>query len=622
MKKKAFLILILSFVAIAANLFAATIDSKFGYKDLKWGTSLSRTKLAGYELNPVDDELLEAEQKGYKKDIQIYTLKNLQDKAVNQVWLYYANDNLFYVIERLNKTEIKEPKLVARYGKLSPTGFRKLENNLYGDSLYENDVLQNETIKVQVFNDSAIAMFYDWDVYSKISKEALRNTQKATVVDELEEVAAALMKKIESKRKSSCAFVALSSDNDDKITENYITDALTEAVFYFDKVRIVERSNLQKILEEQKFQSSGLVDENSAKEIGKIAGVDYVCYGTLKRSGDMFSVNSRIVDVQSGEVIAIGRGDVRKDKYIIDADNAKVLKIEADKKAEKQKAEENKKAEKIRLEAEKKAEAERKAEEERLAAEQRAEEERLAEERRIAEKYKQLTINEWKNGKLVKESEGGTEENWFKFVADSSNERIYLKFSTATDLYVYLYDEDFNQIGNTISDYASSGEVRYATRTVVSGKTYYIKVIPGWGHSGYSRYGSYWIGVTSFPAQPETVITQLQADNWANGKLIRASEGGTEENWFKFVADSANERIYLKFSTATDLYVYLYDEDFNQIGNTISDYASSGEVRYATRTVVSGKTYYIKVIPGWGHSGCSRYGSYWVGFTSKETGLR
>ena len=328
---------IISFVGLIAasmNLFAATIDSKFGYKDLKWGTSISKTKIAGYDLLPVDSDILDAEQKGYKREIKIYTLNNNQDKAVSQVWLYYTNDNLFYVMERLNKSEIKEAKLASRYGKLTPAGFRKLENNLYGDSIFENNVLQSETLKIQIFNDSAIAMLYDWEVYSKISKEALRETQKATVVDELEDVASELMNKIQSDKKASCAFVALTSDNNDKTTENYITDALTEAVFYLNKVRIVERSNLQKILEEQKFQASGLVDENSAKEIGKIAGVDYVCYGTLKRSGEMFSVNSRIVDVQSGEVVAISRGDIRKDKYIIDNENALKAAVEEQKRIE------------------------------------------------------------------------------------------------------------------------------------------------------------------------------------------------------------------------------------------------------------------------------------------------
>ncbi|MCQ2592967.1 MAG: CsgG/HfaB family protein [Treponema sp.] len=347
------LIAFVGLIALSTSLFAATIDSKFGYKDLKWGTSISKTKMAGYELNPVDDELLEAEQKGYKRNIKIFTLNNLQDKSVNQVWLYYVNDNLFYVMERLNKSEIKETKLASRYGKLNPAGFRKLENNLYGDAIYENDILQSETIKVQLFNDSAIAMLYDWEVYSKISKEALRETQKATVVDELEDVASELMNTIEGGRKASCAFVALSSDNNDKTTENYITDALTEAVFYLNKVKIVERSNLQKILEEQKFQSSGLVDENSAKEIGKIAGVDYVCYGTLKRSGDMFSVNSRIVDVQSGEVVAISRGDIRKDKYIIDKENAVKAAVEEQKRVEQ---------EEIKVQIKKQEEKQKKAE--------------------------------------------------------------------------------------------------------------------------------------------------------------------------------------------------------------------------------------------------------------------
>ena len=48
------------------------------------------------------------------------------------------------------------------------------------------------------------------------------------------------------------------------------------------KVKIIERDNLEKILNEQKLQFSGLVNESQAANIGNIAGVEYVCYGTIK----------------------------------------------------------------------------------------------------------------------------------------------------------------------------------------------------------------------------------------------------------------------------------------------------------------------------------------------------
>ena len=48
------------------------------------------------------------------------------------------------------------------------------------------------------------------------------------------------------------------------------------------KGKIIERDNLEKILNEQKLQSSGLVNESQAANIGNIAGVEYVFYGIIK----------------------------------------------------------------------------------------------------------------------------------------------------------------------------------------------------------------------------------------------------------------------------------------------------------------------------------------------------
>ena len=116
--------------------------------------------------------------------------------------------------------------------------------------------------------------------------------------------------------KPSFAFVALTTDYKNTLVDNYITDALSEAMFNTGKIKIIERGNLEAILSEQKFQASGLVNEQTAKDIGMIAGVDFVCYGTLKDIGDNFTVNARVVDVETGEVAAMSRANITKDAYL------------------------------------------------------------------------------------------------------------------------------------------------------------------------------------------------------------------------------------------------------------------------------------------------------------------
>ena len=137
-----------------------------------------------------------------------------------------------------------------------------------------------------------------------------------SITDELKDMANKLVQEKADGSKPSYAFVSFTTDYKNILVDDYITDALIEAMFNTGKVKIVERSNLEAILKEQQFQSSGLVNEETAKSIGMIAGVDFVCYGTLKDLDYSFTVNARVVDVETGELCAISRATVTKDDYL------------------------------------------------------------------------------------------------------------------------------------------------------------------------------------------------------------------------------------------------------------------------------------------------------------------
>ncbi len=81
--------------------------------------------------------------------------------------------------------------------------------------------------------------------------------------------------------------------------------------------KVVERQRIRDILKEQEFQYSGLVDESTAVEFGKILGADVVAmydiltarmredgYGRLY----MLEIVVKLVDTKTGEIIYFGRG--------------------------------------------------------------------------------------------------------------------------------------------------------------------------------------------------------------------------------------------------------------------------------------------------------------------------
>jgi TolB-like protein len=83
------------------------------------------------------------------------------------------------------------------------------------------------------------------------------------------------------------------------VAEWFITALVKEGRF-----DVIERSLLNKILEEQKLGISGIIDEDTATQIGKLLGVKVIISGSVMQFGSILEINSRIIDVQTASIIA------------------------------------------------------------------------------------------------------------------------------------------------------------------------------------------------------------------------------------------------------------------------------------------------------------------------------
>lgn len=82
------------------------------------------------------------------------------------------------------------------------------------------------------------------------------------------------------------------------VAEWFITALVKEGRF-----EVVERGMLQKIIAEQKLAMSGLVDESTATQLGKVLGVKVVITGTVMNLQNITEINARIIDVESASII-------------------------------------------------------------------------------------------------------------------------------------------------------------------------------------------------------------------------------------------------------------------------------------------------------------------------------
>lgn len=83
------------------------------------------------------------------------------------------------------------------------------------------------------------------------------------------------------------------------VSEWMITALVKEGRF-----EVVERRLLEKVINEQKLATSGLVDESSTTQLGRILGVKIIISGSILKLHDTIEVNARIIDVQTALIIA------------------------------------------------------------------------------------------------------------------------------------------------------------------------------------------------------------------------------------------------------------------------------------------------------------------------------
>ncbi|MDR2126908.1 MAG: CsgG/HfaB family protein [Prevotellaceae bacterium] len=81
-----------------------------------------------------------------------------------------------------------------------------------------------------------------------------------------------------------------------------IREMVSSAIVNTDKYIIIERSLIDKIINEQKFSNSGIVDDSQATELGKLAGANKVVLSVLSAAGDRGLLSLKMIDVQSASV--------------------------------------------------------------------------------------------------------------------------------------------------------------------------------------------------------------------------------------------------------------------------------------------------------------------------------
>jgi len=97
---------------------------------------------------------------------------------------------------------------------------------------------------------------------------------------------------------------------------DYVLTYLESVLVNNGKLIIVDRANLDKIRQEQGFQMSGDVSDESAKAIGKMLGAGVIVTGAIINIGDSYRLTLKAINVDTATVAASYPADIAKNERV------------------------------------------------------------------------------------------------------------------------------------------------------------------------------------------------------------------------------------------------------------------------------------------------------------------
>ncbi len=85
-------------------------------------------------------------------------------------------------------------------------------------------------------------------------------------------------------------------------TKIAIRELISSTIVNSGIYNLVERSLLEKVMQEQQFSNSGMVSENDATEIGKLAGANKIVLSVVTLTGGRNMLSIKMIDVQTAQV--------------------------------------------------------------------------------------------------------------------------------------------------------------------------------------------------------------------------------------------------------------------------------------------------------------------------------
>ena len=106
-----------------------------------------------------------------------------------------------------------------------------------------------------------------------------------------------------AEQKPTVAIIDFDSYGIEKNQVNMLVERLRTEIGNTKSIRLIERNAVDKIMEEQKFQLTGLASNNIAAQIGNLLGAQYMINGVIGKIGNKYTIDCKMFSVETGETI-------------------------------------------------------------------------------------------------------------------------------------------------------------------------------------------------------------------------------------------------------------------------------------------------------------------------------
>lgn len=102
-------------------------------------------------------------------------------------------------------------------------------------------------------------------------------------------------------------------DGKPTVLGTYVSEELVTDLFMIGGLEIVERTMLDRLIGELKLGQTGVIDPDTAKRVGKVAGVDAIVTGSITDLQSYVALNCRLIDAQTGHIFGAAQTRIVKD---------------------------------------------------------------------------------------------------------------------------------------------------------------------------------------------------------------------------------------------------------------------------------------------------------------------